>query len=274
MKAMILCAGKGTRLGARTGDKPKCMLRIGTKPLVEHTIDWLHSQGINEIVINLSHLPEAVRGYFADGASWGVNIQYSFEETALGTAGGVKNAERFLGRDEPFLVWYGDNLSRCNIHSLSELHRERRGIATIALTERADPWASGIAEFGDSARITRFLEKPSRDKTFSSWVNGGIMVCDPSIFDLIPPGSSDFGHDVLPRMIEDPRGTYAYRLNASESLFWIDTPGDFDRVEQQFANGNWPGAKDVSSEQPSDTLPQTKCPEDNVENAVLLERTN
>ena len=248
MKAMILCAGSATRLRSVSASLPKCMLDIGGVPLLERTIRWLHSQEITELVINLCYLPDAIRGYFGDGSSWGVHIEYSFEPVALGTAGGVRNAIQLLGENEPFIVWYGDNLSRCDLHALSALHQASGAIATVGVFQRKDPWASGIVEFDAASKVARVVEKPKLDETFSNWVNAGIMVCHPKVLDLIPNGASDFGHDILPCLVTHPQGVYAYRLRPAESLFWIDTPSDLVRVQRLFAHGSWPGHESGSLE--------------------------
>jgi hypothetical protein len=89
------------------------MVPIGGKPLLEHTIEWLRGFGVTEIVINLSYLPDFIRSHLGDGERWGVRITYSLEAEPLGTAGGGKRAAGFF--DGPFFLWYGDNLSTCNL---------------------------------------------------------------------------------------------------------------------------------------------------------------
>src|SRR5688572_22944138 len=93
MKAVILAGGQGTRLQSVSTQIPKPMLPIGSKPLLEHQIELLHSNGITEIIILVNHLKESIQEYFQDGAKWGVNISYYEETTPLGTVGGVKAIE-------------------------------------------------------------------------------------------------------------------------------------------------------------------------------------
>lgn len=218
------------------------MISLGGKPLLAYTIEWLQANGIRDVVINLSYFPEQVMGYFGDGSAWGIHIDYSIEGMALGTAGGVRNVRHLLAGGEPFLVWYGDNLSHCDIRALADAHRERGASASIAVFERDDPRAGGIVEFDARKKIHRFIEKPRDDEVFSSWVNAGIMLCEPAVLDLIPEGIADFGHDILPQLVRAPDGLYAYPLNSTESLFWIDTPRDLARVQSLFADGSWPTA--------------------------------
>jgi NDP-sugar pyrophosphorylase family protein len=240
LKAMILCAGSGTRLGAITATVPKCMVPLGGVPLLEYTIEWLRDQGVSSYVVNLHYLPDTVIRYFGDGTERGIQIRYSREEEVLGTAGGVKNVASEFVEDSPFLIWFGDNLSHCDVRRMETLHRQHGGLATIAIYQREDPSSSGVVEFDDRQRITRFREKPGRNEAFSKWVNAGIMICEPRVLELIPQGFSDFGHDVLPRLLEEPEGIFAYSLCDDESLFWIDTPQDLVRVQDIFSEGKWP----------------------------------
>lgn len=229
-KAMLLAAGQGTRLRPLTERIPKCMVPIGGKPILEHTLEWLRHYGITEIIINLYHLPEVIRAYFGDGQKWGVNIAYSPEDRPLGTAGGVRNAAWFFGG--PFFVWYGDNLSVCRLDRLWEFHKVKGGIATIALHHRDDPTQSGIVGLDETDRITRFLEKPRPDQVFSYWVSAGIFVLEPQVLDAIPAeGTPDFGRDVFPALLDTDQPLYGYRMSPDEGLWWVDTPEDLRWVE-------------------------------------------
>jgi len=233
MKAMILAAGRGTRLAPLTGALPKCMIPIGGMPVLEHTLIRLRGHGVGEVVINLHHQPDVIPAYFGDGSRWGMRITYSLEDDLLGTAGGVKHAAWFF--DGPFLVVYGDNLSTCDLSRLARHHRDRGAMATMALYWRSDPTSSGIAELDAHDRIVRFVEKPRSEEVFSNWVNAGIYVLTPEILDLIPAGQPcDFGREVFPRMLAEGRALCGYRMQGNEGLWWIDTPADLARVQQAF----------------------------------------
>ena len=209
------------------------MVPVAGKPILEHNIETLRSYGVREFVINLCHLPEAVMDHFQDGRKWGVVIHYSIEEQQLGTAGGVKRAERFL--DEDFIVWYGDNLSTCRIDLLWKLHQNKRSLGTIALYWREDPTSSGIAEFDQDQRILHFLEKPAAKEIFSNWVSTGIFVLQPAVLERIPAEAAlDFGRDIFPALLQDGQSLYAYSMSEEEALWWIDTPQDLARVRRLF----------------------------------------
>jgi NDP-sugar pyrophosphorylase family protein len=232
-QAMVLAAGQGMRLRPLTERMPKCMVRLGGKPLLEHGIRWLRKHGITSLAINLSHLPETVTEYFGDGQRWGVRITYSFEQAPLGTAGGVKRIASFF--QGPFFVWYGDNLSTCRLDRLWEHHQSRGGVATIALHYREDPTHGGIVALDGRDRITRFLEKPAASDVFSHWVNAGIYAFEPSVLNEIPAGeATDFGREIFPAMLTAGSALYGYRMSGDERLWWIDRPEDLHRLERMW----------------------------------------
>ncbi len=142
MKAMILVAGLGTRLRPLTNTVPKCMVQLAGKPVLLHTIEWCRDSGIREFVLNPCHLREVVTSFFGDGRRFGVQIHYSFEESPLGTAGGVKQAARFF--TEPFLVF-------------PSLLNRGAGLYGHRLTEQERLWA--IDRPQDLARAERELEQ-------------------------------------------------------------------------------------------------------------------
>lgn len=208
------------------------MIPVDGKPVLEHNIEWLRRYGVKELVINLHYRPQVVVDHFGDGSRWGVKIIYSVERELLGTAGGVKNVEWFF--DGPFLLWYGDNMSTCKLDSLYQFHRTKKGITTVVLHYRQDPMASGIVGLDANGRIVKFLEKPRHDQIFSHWVSAGIYVLEPRVLSYIPAERvSDFGRHILPAMLADDQPLYGYRMEPDEELWWIDTPEDLQRVQQE-----------------------------------------
>ena len=232
MQAVILAAGEGRRLRPLTERMPKPMLRIAGKPILEHNVGLLVRYGIDEIFINTLHCPGAISAHFGNGSAFGASIEYSHEESLLGTAGALLPLRDRLS--STFLVLYGDNLTTCDLGAMIAFHHSKRATATIAVYRRENATAGGIVSMNEDGRITRFLEKPARDEIFSSWVNAGIMVCEPAVFDSIPPGSSDFGKDVIPAMIAQGKELFAYRMNEiREKLWWVDSPEDYERTKAE-----------------------------------------
>ncbi len=232
-KAMLLAAGRGTRLRPLTETVAKCMVEISGKPVLEHNVERLREFGVTDILINLHYLPKAVSNHFGDGSRFGVRIRYAYEPELLGTAGAVRNVATFF--DAPFFVWYGDNLSSCRLDRLRAFHEAKGGLATIALHHRDDPTQSGIVGLDEADRITRFLEKPRPEQIFSHWVNAGIFVLDPRALAAIPQaGAPDFGRDVFPALLERGAPVYGYRMADDEELWWIDTFADYQNVQSAF----------------------------------------
>jgi NDP-sugar pyrophosphorylase family protein len=236
-KAMLLAAGRGTRLRPMTETVAKCMIEINGKPVLEHNIKRLREFGVTDIIINLHYLPKAVTDHFGDGRRFGVRIRYAYEPELLGTAGAVRNVAAFF--DAPFFVWYGDNLSTCRLDRLREFHQTKDSLATIALHHRDDPTQSGIVGLDEQDRITRFLEKPRPEQVFSHWVSAGILALDPRALDGIPrSGEPDFGRDVFPALLEQAAPVYGYRMAVDEDLWWIDTAMDLANVRKLFEKRN------------------------------------
>jgi len=205
------------------------MSLVDGRPVLEHTIAHLVRHGVEDVVVNLHHLPEPVVAHFGDGSRFDVRIHWSHEQTLLGTAGGVAYARRHL--QEPFLVWYGDNLSDLRLDALAGLHVERGALATIALHRRDDVSSSGIVGVDETGQVRRFLEKPATHDVFSSWVNAGIYLLEPSVLDEVPEGVEwDFGRQVFPALLAREATVMAYRMGEDEHLRWIDRPEDLARV--------------------------------------------
>jgi mannose-1-phosphate guanylyltransferase len=211
MKALLLAAGRGSRLSPLTDALPKVMVPVAGRPLLERHVTGLVAAGVRDIWINLHHLPEAITRHFGDGSAHGAGIRYSYEPEVLGTAGALKKLEPEF-RDNPFLTVYGDNYLDVDWPEFIRASSARAGAGTIAVFEKSDVTGSGIVELGEGDRITRFMEKPREGEIFSRWVNAGIYFFRPEIFAFIPDGFSDFGRDVIPRLIRDGGRLYAHRL--------------------------------------------------------------
>lgn len=200
MKAIIMAGGEGSRLRPLTCDRPKPLVPVLGKPIMEYGIELLKKHGIKDIGVTLQYLPNAIIDYFGDGSKWGVNLQYFLEEVPLGTAGSVKNAETFL--DESFLVISGDALTDFNLSEIIAFHFKKQSLATIVLTVVSNPLEYGIVITDSANNITSFLEKPGWGEVFSDTVNTGIYVFEPDILKLIPEKTVfDFSKDLFPKIL-------------------------------------------------------------------------
>ncbi len=166
MKAVVLAAGRGTRLESLTATVPKPMLPVGGRPVIGHLLDLLARNGVKEVFINLHHGPNILRDYCGDGSRWGLRVTYAVEPELLGTAGAVRNFGKYLG-ESPFFVVYGDNYLECDVTGLRKFHEERRGLATIAVFEKEDVAGSGVVQLDSEGRVLRFVEKPHPSDVFS-----------------------------------------------------------------------------------------------------------
>lgn len=217
MKAIIMAGGEGSRLRPLTCDRPKPLTPLLDRPVMEHIINLLKKHGITEIGVTLQYLPEAITDYFGDGRHWGINLRYFVEETPLGTAGSVKNAEQFL--DETFLVISGDALTDFDLSAAVAGHREKQALATIVLTPVGTPLEYGVVITGDSGAIQRFLEKPSWGEVFSDTVNTGIYVLEPEVLGYFKPKQKfDFSQDLFPLLLKNGHQLFGCVLNG----YWCD----------------------------------------------------
>lgn len=233
MRAIILAAGDGSRLHDIEPFRPKPMVKVGLVPVLQSTVLHMSRLEIRDITITVRYKKEAIMGYFGDGHVDGVAIKYSEEEGLLGTAGGVKRAVTMYDRpDEPFVVWYGDNFSTCNLRRMLEYHNHCRSAATIAVHWRTDVRSSGVVEWEGSNRITAFTEKPTR-RVRGGFVNAGIYILEPSVIETLPD-VGDFGRDVFPRMLVEGADLYAYGLSYDEMFRWFDTAEDLRRLREEY----------------------------------------
>ena len=220
MNALLLAAGKGTRLGSITADTPKPLLEVRGTPVLRHLAALCARHGVEELCINTHYLAERIRAVMGDESDFGLRIRYSYEEELLGTAGALRNFRDTLGGDT-FFVLYGDNYMDYDLTALAEFHRTHGGVGTVALYEKEDVSHSGIAVLDAGQRITRFIEKPTPAEAVSKLVNCGLYVLEPEIFDFIGEGTPDFGKDVFPALLAAGRPLYGAVMD--RPLIPIDT---------------------------------------------------
>lgn len=209
MKAVVMAGGEGSRLRPLTIGRPKPMVPMVSKPVMAHILDLLKRQGITEVVVTLHFMPEIIQSYFGDGSSLGIKIDYTIEETPLGTAGSVKNAQEYL--DEPFIIISGDAVTDINLQEIVAFHQARQAEATLTLYRVPNPLEYGVIITDSDGKISQFLEKPSWGEVISDTVNTGIYLIDPSVLDLIEEGvPTDWSKDVFPQLLAAGRSLYGY----------------------------------------------------------------
>ncbi|MHB1418508.1 MAG: sugar phosphate nucleotidyltransferase [Bacillota bacterium] len=230
MKAIIMAGGEGSRLRPLTCDRPKPMVPIANRPVMEHAIQLLKTHGIDEIGVTLQYLPEHIIRHFGDGSSFGVKLRYFIEEIPLGTAGSVKNAEEFL--DDTFLVVSGDALTDLDLTRAVNYHRSAGAVGTLVLTTVDSPLEFGVVITAEDGRIRRFLEKPGWGEVFSDEVNTGIYVLEPEVLTYFNKGQKfDFSKDLFPLLMEKGRPLYGCVLQG----YWCDIGNQEQYQEAQYS---------------------------------------
>ena len=231
MKAMILAAGKGTRVRPITHIVPKPMIPILQKPVMEFLLELLREHGFTEIMVNVSHLAEEIENYFRDGQRFGVEIAYSFEGRiedgeligdALGSAGGLKKIQTFQRFfDDTFVVLCGDALIDLDLSEAVRRHKAKGAMASL-ITKRVprDQVSSyGVVVTDADGRVRSFQEKPAVDEAASDMINTGIYIFEPEVLDYVPEGVPfDIGSDLFPRLVADDAAFYALPMEFE----WVD----------------------------------------------------
>lgn len=231
MKAMILAAGKGTRVRPITYTIPKPMIPIMQKPVMEFLLELLRQHGFNQIMVNVSHLANEIEGYFRDGQRFGVELGYSFEGKivngelmgeAVGSAGGMRKIQDFYPFfDDTFIVLCGDALINLDLTEAVRRHKEKGSIATIVTKSvplKQVP-SYGVVVTDDTGRVKSFQEKPAVEEALSTDINTGIYIFEPEIFDYIPSGVPfDIGGDLLPKLVAKNAPFYGIRMDFE----WVD----------------------------------------------------
>jgi len=199
VKAFLLAAGIGSRLRPITDSVPKCMVVIDDRPLLDIWLDAFDRAGIDEVLVNLHHLPDVVRRHLA-GRTGPPAVRTFFEPELLGSAGTLAANRQWVDGEEFFLVCYADNLTDFDLRSLIDVHRTRSQTATLTVFHSERPSAGGVVEVDGAGRVVGFAEKPSQP--VSDLTNAGMYAFDPSVLaeiDGTPP--LDIGYHLLPRLV-------------------------------------------------------------------------
>ena len=231
MKAMILAAGKGTRVRPITYTIPKPLIPILQKPVMEFLLELLRRHGFDQVMVNVSHLANEIESYFRDGQRFGVNIAYSFEGRiidgqlvgeAVGSAGGIRQIQDFNAFfDDTFVVLCGDALIDLDLTKAVRWHKQKGSIATIITKSvpRENVSSYGVVVTDDDGKIQAFQEKPSIQEALSTDINTGIYIFEPEIIDYIPPSQEfDIGSQLFPKLVEIGAPFYAVSMDFQ----WVD----------------------------------------------------
>ena len=204
MKAVILVGGLGTRLRPLTISKPKPMLPVGEKPILEHLIEWTKKGGVKSIVICVSYLRKSIEDYFEDGSKFGVKIEYAISNKPLATAGQLKTAEEFI--DDDFVCMYGDSIFNFSLKNMIKQHVTKKSFVTMSLNEFKTNLPYGVIETSKNGKVTSWNEKPE----IKGNVNMGCYVMNPNIFDLIPKNKAYGMDDVIKKAMKKKQAVNSF----------------------------------------------------------------
>jgi mannose-1-phosphate guanylyltransferase len=226
MKAFLLAAGLGTRLGDLTQRTPKCLLPIAGRPLLDYWFDALEQAGVTDVLINLHHLANQVQEYLTQRAT-PIRITPFFEPQLLGSAGTLRAAWDFIGQDENFFIVYADNFAQVNLRRLKQFHAAKNSpILTLVAYPTEEPQRCGIVELDSDGRVLSFAEKPAHPQ--SHLANAGLHVAHRRIFNYLPTTiPADLGYHVLPQLVGR---MFAYVTD--EYIQDIGTPETYARAQQ------------------------------------------
>ena len=225
----MLVGGLGTRLRPLTHHRPKQMLPIVNRPMIEHVVGHLVDHGVDDVVLSLGYQPDGFRGAYPNGRCAGATLHYAIEPEPLDTAGAIRFAARDAGIDERFLVLNGDVLTDLDVTAFVAFHELRRAEGTISLHRVDEPSRYGVVPTDDAGRVLAFVEKPPPGEAPTDLINAGTYVLEPSVIDRIPDGRrASVERETFPAMVADGS---LYALD--DACYWIDTGTPQEYVQAQ-----------------------------------------
>jgi mannose-1-phosphate guanylyltransferase len=234
VKAVVLVGGEGTRLRPLTYLTVKAMVPVLNRPFIEYTIKHLSQHHIKEIVLAIGYKPDRITRYLTNEKNIDAKLLYSIETQPLGTAGAVKNAEKYV--DGRIFAMNGDIFTDLDFTEMLRFHDEKGAKVTIALTPVEDPTRFGVVETDNDSRVTRFVEKPRREEVTGNMINAGVYIIEAEVLKRIPQGQRCmFEHDIFPALLEDGEPVFGYTTKA----YWMDmgTPEKYLELNGDLLHG-------------------------------------
>jgi mannose-1-phosphate guanylyltransferase / phosphomannomutase len=229
VKAVVMAGGEGSRLRPLTSTRPKPLVPVAGRPIMEHILLLLRRHHMREVVATVQYLGASIRNYFGDGSDSGVSLSYSVEDSPLGTAGSVRLAEDQL--KDTFLVISGDALTDIDLTAAVRFHRQRKSMATIVLKPVPNPLEYGVVVVDDAGAVQRFLEKPSWGEVFSDLANTGIYILEPEVFNYFKAGEvTDWSADVFPRLLKEGEPIHGWVADG----YWEDVGSHASYLKANF----------------------------------------
>ena len=224
MYALIIAGGEGERLRPLTSDRPKAMIPVAGRPIIEHQLEWLHAGGVNDAVLLCGYRADVLKEYVGDGRRFGVNVQYTVEEEPLGRGGAMREGYGLVPPGERQVVaCNGDILTRQPLAEIIRYHERKQAVATVMLAPLRSPF--GIVDVGRDGRINEFREKPE----LPYWVNAGIYVLSPEFFERLPE-KGDHETTTFPELAAEGK-LFGFKSHA----YWrpVDSIKDLSEAERE-----------------------------------------
>jgi bifunctional UDP-N-acetylglucosamine pyrophosphorylase/glucosamine-1-phosphate N-acetyltransferase len=232
MKAVILAAGEGVRLQPITSTRPKHLIKVGGKPILEHCLNAVKTSGIEEALIVIHYMGDVIRQYFGDGEKFGLKIEYVEQKAVLGTSNAVNVVEPYVKDD--FLLVYGDLLFSAEaVKNVIDLHKKEKPAATMAVVPVENPEDYGIVELEDEKHVKRIVEKPKHEEAPSNLANAGVYVFSTEIFDKVRETSASARGeweitDAISQLSKEKKTVLAVKISQDD---WIDIGRPWDLLE-------------------------------------------
>lgn len=226
MYALIIAGGEGERLRPLTNDRPKNMVPVAGKPIVDRQLEWLQANGVTDVVFLCGYKADVLEAHVGDGSRFGVRAHYSREGEPLGRGGALKQGWRCVPEGEALAIaCNGDILTDQPLEEMIALHRKKAAVATVMLAPLKSPF--GIVDVADDGRIESFREKPA----LPYWVNAGIYVLSREFFGLLPE-RGDHEMTTFPALAAEGR-LYGYKSSA----YWraVDSMKDLTEAAKELA---------------------------------------
>jgi MurNAc alpha-1-phosphate uridylyltransferase len=224
VKAMVLAAGLGSRLGVLTRGVPKCLIEVGGKTMIAHVLERLKLHGVTDVVVNLHYLGDLVKEYLINNSSFGLHIIFSEEEDLLGTGGGLKKVQQFFDGEQAFILHNSDVFSDINLTDLLAFHKKNNPLVSLAVMQRETERyllfdskfnLSGWENVKEATGETFGAEQTHTQLAFS-----GIQVINPRIFEYMKNESGAFSTmRIFMKAAKLGEQILAYRMDGN---YWID----------------------------------------------------
>lgn len=226
MKVVILAGGKGTRLKEYTESIPKPMINILGRTVLEYQFENLRKVGLTDIILCIGYLGENIKEYYGDGKRFGVNIQYTFEESIMGTGGALNYIKGLV--DDDFILLFGDIMLNIDWTRFINFHKCKDGMGTFLVHPNSHPFDSDLILMEDDCRISGISYKNAERKYYKNIVKSGVHIFKGEILNFVEKNKKcDLEKDIISKVLESGNKIYGYKTSE-----YVKDMGTYSRLEQ------------------------------------------